>query len=82
MFTKYQNKDGTIFSVVSQQYQVGTYFIVNNDSRLQGGSDLKEEDFHKDLRKNLLKSGKTLLDGSYIVVEKKGKYDINNFKEK
>ena len=82
MYTKIKTKGGVILEFVSQQYEVGTYFIINNNSKLQGTSSLKEEDFHKKVRKSFLKTGGILLDGTYIEVKRKSKYDINDFKEK
>lgn len=43
------NKEHTI---ITQQYQVGLYVIINSDSAQQGGSDLEEKEYHKMLREN------------------------------
>lgn len=83
MFTKYQDiHSKKIYTVITQQYEVGTYFIVNGNSELQGFSELTEEEFHKKLRKDILKRGDILLAGNLILLHRKSKYNINDFKEK
>lgn len=75
MFTEITASDGTITNIVTQEYEVGTYIIVNNNAQLQGGTTLKEIPYHIKLRKKALKRGDKITKGSYI----KGKFkqDIN-----
>ena len=37
--------------IVTQQYEIGMYYIVDNDPAKQGGFNCKEIDFHKSLRR-------------------------------
>lgn len=43
------NKEHTI---VTQQYQVGLYIIVDSDPAQQGCIDIEEKEYHKMLREN------------------------------
>ena len=80
MYTKIKdvanNKELTF---VTQQYEIGTYCIINNDPSQQFGLDVKEEIFHKDLRIDVIKNGDQILKGSFLNV--KTKYPINIFAE-
>lgn len=78
MFTTIKTKKGEELNFVTQQYTLGLYIIVNNNSALQGSSLLKEEIYHKQLRIKALKNGDTLIDGT-IIPYKGRKYNINNF---
>lgn len=78
MFTKIKNKEGKELNVVTKQYEIGLYIIINNNPALQGSSLLKEEAYHKRLRIKVIKSGDTLVDGT-IIPYKGRKYNINNF---
>lgn len=56
MFTKTENKTtGIITGFRTQQYEIGTYLIINDDPSKQMGIDATEKEFHKELRtdKNL-----------------------------
>jgi hypothetical protein len=77
MFTKILTKDGKELNVVTQQYLVGTYVIINNDPSMQYGVDKKEYEYHKKLRITCIKGGDTLVDGSILDV--KSKFPINTF---
>jgi hypothetical protein len=79
MFTKVKLKDGTIDYIASQQYSIGTYIIINNDSSKQFGVDDEEKIFHKKIRISILKDGGCILNGTFLNL--KSKYPINDFKE-
>lgn len=54
MYTKIKTKKGKIFAFTTQQYEVGLYIMVTDEKGNlidQFGSDLKEEEFHKKLKK-------------------------------
>jgi len=70
-------KLGKIITHVTKQYQVGTYIIINNDPALQGGSTLKERDYHISLRERVLKGGDYITNGT--ILDYKGKTPINEF---
>jgi hypothetical protein len=82
MYTKIKRTDdGKEFIFLTQQYEVGTYCIVNSDPSQQFGVQVKEEKFHADLRKKAIKHGDKVLAGSILPAPKKSKYDINKFEE-
>jgi len=78
MFTKIKTKEGKEFSIVTQQYVVGTYVIINNNPALQFGVKIPEEKYHLKIRTEALKNGDTLLAGSILTYN--GKLPINEFK--
>lgn len=78
MFTKiYNNKTNKEISIVTQQYEIGTYIIINNDPMLQGTTILKEEQYHKKIRISAIKNNDIIISGS--ILNCKSKYKINNF---
>lgn len=77
MYTKILTKEGKELNVVTQQYSVGTYVIINNDPSMQFGVDKKEDEYHKKLRITCIKGGDTLIGGSILDV--KSKFPINTF---
>lgn len=79
MYTKIKAKDGKETLFLTQQYEVGTYCIINNDPGKQFGVDEKEDVFHIGIRKKVIKMGDTLLAGTFIPVKVKSKFDINKF---
>jgi hypothetical protein len=66
MFTIIKEPDGTETNIVTQEYEVGTYIIINNDPSLQSGSVLKEIPYHIKIRKAALKQGASIISGTYI----------------
>lgn len=79
MYTKIETKDKEIIIYITQQYSLGTYFIINNNPSLQGNSKDTEEIFHKKLRINTINNNGTILNGT--IISCKSKYLINDFKE-
>ena len=77
MFTKILTKEGMELNFVTQQYNVGTYVIINNDPSMQFGVDKKEDVYHKEIRIQCIKGGDTLVGGSLLTL--KTKYPINTF---
>ena len=75
----HDNKYDKELSFVTQQYQIGTYVIVNNDPKLQFGVNCKEEEYHKKLRIKAIKMGDDIISGSILTC--RSKYPINKFKE-
>ena len=58
MFTKLQNKrTGKIVTFRTQQYEIGMYYIQDDNSALQGGLDIPEATFHQDLRAGKILKG-------------------------
>lgn len=51
MITTIIGDDGYEHSVVTQQYQVGLYVIIDSDPSQQGGVDMEEKEYHEMLRK-------------------------------
>jgi len=77
MFTEIQNKDNSITSIVTQQYAVGTYIIINNNPTLQGSSPKKERDYHIYLRRKVLKNKDLIINGT--ILDYNGKLPLNDF---
>lgn len=77
MYTNIRTQDGKTLNITTQQYQVGTYVIVNNDPSQQFGINDPEEKFHLKIRKNCIKNGDTLVSGS--ILDYNGKLPINTF---
>ncbi len=69
--------DNTIHSFVTQQYNVGTYIIVDNNPALQSCINKNELNFHIDLRKTALKHKDILVNGTHL--DYNGKLLINKF---
>ena len=81
MYTKFKDVSGVIVKVTTQQYAVGLYvFTTIGDKISQFGSDVKERDFHINIRKKCLNTGGVLLDGT--IIPYKGKLNINKFEER
>lgn len=79
MFTTiYDTKRKQTDSIVTQQYEVGTYMIINNDHALQGVCDDNEEIVHKKIRIKAIKLSNIITSGT--VLSCKSKYAINDFK--
>lgn len=79
MYTEFKDKDGNKHNVTTQQYQLGTYVIFDNDPSLQSASDLKEPLFHKKLREGILDNNGILLAGNIVDIE--SDKPINEFKQ-
>ena len=77
MFTKAMVNNMEV-TVLTQQYEIGTYFIINNEPSLQGSSPLKERDYHIKIRKKILNNNDILIDGT--ILDYKGKLKLNEFK--
>ena len=75
----HDNKINKDISFVTQQYEVGTYVIINNDPAMQFGISIKEEEYHKKIRIKAIKVGYTIISGS--ILSCKSKYPINQFKD-
>lgn len=77
MYTKFIDSNGIVFDVVTQQYSVGTYIIINSDPASQGVINIPEEKYHIKLRKKCIKNGGTLIGGN--ILNYKGDCNINVF---
>lgn len=75
MYTVVQEVDGSKNTIVTKQYEVGTYVIINNDPSLQFNVDKKEEDYHFSIRKKALKEGAKIIGGT--IINRRSKYKIN-----
>lgn len=53
MITTIIGDDGYEHSVVTQQYQVGLYVIIDSNPSQQGGVDMEEKNITKCLEKNI-----------------------------
>ena len=79
MFTIiYDTKRKQTDNIVTQQHEVDTYMIINNDPSLQGGSNDNEEIVHKKIRIKAIKLGNIITGGT--ILSCKSKYAINEFK--
>lgn len=65
MFTTIKSKD-TEYTFVTQQYIVGTYCIINGDPNSQHGSSLTEDEYHIEIRKQAIKNGDIIVNGTII----------------
>lgn len=79
MYTEFKDNEGKKNNVTTQQYQIGTYVIFDNDPSTQCATTLKESLFHKKLREKILDDNGTLLAGSIIDIE--SDKSINEFKQ-
>jgi hypothetical protein len=77
MYTTIKCETGETFNHVTQQYEIGTYFIVNSNPRYQGYYPGKERDYHIKVRKKAVEHGNDIIAGNYI--HYKGKTNINPF---
>jgi hypothetical protein len=80
MYTTIVTNEGQEIKVVSQQYEVGLYVILNNDPANQFGVNKKEDLYHKDIRIKTLKMGGKIIGGTTLDV--RSKYPINTFSQK
>ena len=79
MYTKLKQIDGKPNFFNTNQWSVGVYVIINNDPKTQYCiHNITEREFHIKLRRDCLKSGGTILDGTKIE-NYKGRYKINKF---
>ena len=79
MYTEITIKEtGEKVTHYTQQYDIGTYIIINHNPALQGGSTLKERDYHIKLRKTVLKANDLISSGT--ILSYKGKLPLNEFK--
>jgi hypothetical protein len=65
-YTKIMTAEGKELNFITQQYEVGLYVIVNNNSSAQFDVSDSERDFHKKLQKKAKKNGDTILESSFI----------------
>lgn len=77
MYTKFRLKNGYIHVVNTQQYQVGTYFIFDNNPNNQGSTNDDEQLFHKNIREKVLSDGGIILEGN--ILDKYKDSNVNNF---
>ena len=57
------NKTKTKHNFTTQQYKIGLYLIIDNNAFKQSGlANVKEIDFHKDLRKEIKKNKDILIE--------------------
>lgn len=76
MFTNIYNGK-TVDTIVTQQYEVGVYIIINNNPAMQGGSSLPEETVHKNLRIAAIKRKHVIVGGT--ILKCRSNYPINVF---
>jgi hypothetical protein len=63
-YTTIKTKEGEKINFTTQQYEVGTYCIINNDPSQQFGIDENEIKFHKKIQKQAKKNGDVILETS------------------
>ena len=80
MYTNIKTKEGKESHIVTQHYEIGTYVMINNDPASQFRSHLQEKDFHIKVRKDAIKNGDTIVNGT--IIEYKDKVNINPFNTK
>ena len=79
MWTKLEDPVQGIMEFNTQQYQVGTYVIINNDPAKQFTSGIDENRYHCAIRLECLKRGGKILNGSKVTY--KGSARLNCFEE-
>lgn len=79
MWTKLNDPEYGVLDINTQQYETGTYVIINNDPSKQFNSLLYENEYHVGIRLRCLANGGTILNGS--IVEYSGEQNLNDFKE-
>ena len=57
LYTKIIEKDGSITTINTQEYIIGTYVIINNDLSKQFGVEEREIDYHTRIRKLAIENG-------------------------
>lgn len=57
LYTKIIAKDGSITTINTQEYAIGTYVIINNDPAIQFGIEESEIDYHTRIRECAIKNG-------------------------
>ena len=80
MYTEITFPDGSKETHTTEQYEIGTYLIINNDASRQGSVGVKEPAYHLSLRKKVLKAkdkGVKLTGGS--ILSYSGKEPVNTF---
>jgi hypothetical protein len=82
MFTVIKEVDGEKTSIITKQYEVGTYIIINNDPSLQMGTALDECPYHIKIRKAALKRNATIINGSIITGKFKENINSINYNTK
>lgn len=50
MITTFIGDDNKEHNIVTQNYEIGTYFIIDSNPSEQGGSELSEIEIHKKIR--------------------------------
>jgi len=80
MYTKIQiTNTKKIHTFATQQYEVGTYVIIDSNPALQSGVTIKERDYHIKIRRKVLKNKDSIIDGT--ILDYNGKLLINDFKK-
>lgn len=80
MFTKLKDPDKGILNIETRQFETGLYVIINNDPKLQANIDMKEEQYHINVRIKCLARNGIILNGT-VIKEYKGNIPINKFDE-
>jgi hypothetical protein len=79
MWTKLQDPIEGILTFTTQQYDIGTYVIINGDPAKQFASKLNENEYHCKIRLRCLKRGGKILNGDFV--KYKGKAALNKLEE-
>lgn len=79
MWTKLNDPEHGVLDINTQQYENGTYVIINSDPSKQFCSPLYENEYHVGIRLRCISTGGTILNGS--IVKYNGEQDLNNFAE-
>ena len=93
LYTKIIEKDGSVTTINTEDYVIGTYVIINNDPGKQFCVDMSEKEYHKKMREYAIKNenqfGKTegwlileAKDDSSIIVSHNAKDKEDNVIEK
>ena len=83
MFTKLKYSNGVVVSIDTKEFYSGLYIIFNQDPATQHCSTKykSEKDYHITMRRECIKDGGTIIDGTKIK-NYKGRYKINKFERK
>lgn len=80
MFTKLNDPAKGILNIETRQFETGLYIIINNDPKLQNTLDMKEEQYHINVRTKCLARNGIILNGT-VIKNYKGSLPINKFDE-
>lgn len=74
-----EDEKSTTIEFVTQQYETGTYLIINKDPSQQTVLETKEKDFHIDVRRTAIEENDMIIAGTILTGKMKDIDKLNNF---